>query len=129
MADTAGQSAADSDAAARREADLKSAADSLAAQRAAQDEATAQKRLAEDEALADTRTEQDRVLASSRTRLSAAANAVQAATASVSDDAGADDPHTADLRAAVAELQAALSDHLNLVPGAPGQDPDGTVAP
>src|ERR1035441_960861 len=70
MADTAGQSAADSEAADRREAHLKAAADSLAAQRARDDEEIAQQRLAEDEALADARTEQDRVLASSRARLS-----------------------------------------------------------
>jgi hypothetical protein len=115
MADATGQPSADSDAAARREAGLKAAADQLAAQRTAEDEATATTRLDEDEALADKRTAEDRVLASSRARLASAATAVQAATAAVTDDAP-DDPHTADLRVAVAELHAALAEHLDLAP-------------
>src|ERR1035441_6160149 len=125
MADTAGQSAADSEAADRREAHLKAAADSLAAQRARDDEETAQQPLAGAGALADARTEQDRVLASSRARLSVAASAVQSATTAVWGDADPGDPHTADLRTAVAELQAALADHLDLVPD---QATEGTVA-
>ena len=105
MADATGQSAADSEAADRREAGLKAAADQLAAQRAA-----------EDEALADKRTAEDRVLASSRARLGAAATAVQSATSAVSDDAVPDDPNTAYLRATVSELHSALAEHLSLAP-------------
>src|ERR1035441_3664953 len=126
MADTAGQSAADSEAADRREAHLKAAADSLAAQRARDDEEIAQQRLAEDEALADARTEHFNVRAASRASLSVAASAVQSATTAVWGDADPGDPHTADLRTAVAELQAALADHLDLVPD---QATEGTVAP
>ena len=116
MADATGQSAADSEAADRREAGLKAAADQLAAQRAAEDEATAGKRMEEDEALADKRTAEDRVLASSRARLGAAATAVQSATSAVSDDAVPDDPNTAYLRATVSELHSALAEHLSLAP-------------
>jgi hypothetical protein len=108
------QQSADKDAAARRDADLKAAADSVAASRKAQDEDIAQRRLAEDEELADTRTEEDRVAASARSRLSVAAAAVQAATDSVS--AGG---NPADLRAANAELQSALADHLAAAPEQP----------
>ena len=116
MADATDSSAAGQEAAARRDAALKAAADQLAAQRAAQDDATAARRLDEDEELADRRTAEDRVLASSRARLGVAATAVQAATSAVSDDAEPDDPHTADLRTATAELQAALAEHLDLAP-------------
>src|ERR1035441_2260599 len=122
----AARAAAYSEAADGREPPPKAAADSLAAQRARDDEEIAQQRLAEDEALADARTEQDRVLASSRARLSVAASAVQSATTAVWGDADPGDPHTADLRTAVAELQAALADHLDLVPD---QATEGTVAP
>src|ERR1035441_5488162 len=126
MADTAGQSAADSEAADRREAHLKAAADSLAAQRARDDEEIAQQRLAEDEALGDARTEKDRGMASSPGSARVGASAVQSATTAVWGDADPGDPHTADLRTAVAELQAALADHLDLVPD---QATEGTVAP
>ena len=120
------QQSADKDAAARRDADLKAAADSVAASRKAQDEDIAQRRLAEDEELADTRTEEDRVAASARNRLSVAAAAVQAATDSVSVGG-----NPADLRAANAELQAALADHLAAAPEQPpapkasGNDQEG----
>jgi hypothetical protein len=113
MADTAGQSAADNDAAARRKAELESAADQLAAQRDAEDKATASRRTAE-----------DRVLASSRARLSVAASAVQSAATAVSRDAEPDNPHAADLRTAVAELHAALTEHLDLAPEPPAADTD-----
>jgi hypothetical protein len=109
---TQDRAAADQDAAERREAELQAAADSLAAQRDAQDEAIAQKRLAEDEELADTRREQDRVLASARARVAAAAAEVQHAV-----DALPDGGHQGSrLRVANAELQAALSDHLDVAP-------------
>jgi oligoendopeptidase F len=119
------QAASDKDAAARREADLKAAADSVAAARAAQDEEIAQRRLTEDEELSDTRKEEDRVIASARNRLSVAAAAVGAATASVS--AGGD---PAELRVANAELQEAVAGHLAAVPEPPpavkaGADKEG----
>lgn len=117
------QPSADRDAAARRDADLKAAADSVAVSRRAQDEEIAQRRLAEDEELADARTEEDRVAASARNRLSVAAAAVQAATDSVSNGG-----NPADLRAANAELQAALADHLAAAPEqppAPKNDQEG----
>jgi hypothetical protein len=105
------QPSADRDAAARREADLKAAADAVAASRQAEDEEIAQRRLAEDEELADKRTEEDRVAASARGRLAVAAAALQAAT----DSADAPDG-PARVRAANAELQAALADHLAAAP-------------
>ena len=109
---TQDRAAAGQDAAARREAELQAAADSLAAQRASEDEAIAHRRLAEDEKLADTRREQDRVLASARARVAAAAAEVQHAV-----DALPDGGHQgARLRVANAELQAALSDHLDVAP-------------
>ena len=121
---TQDRAAADQDAAERREAELQAAADSLTAQRGEQDEAIAQKRLAEDEKVADERREQDRVLASARARVAAAAAAVQYAV-----DAMPDGGHQgARLRVANAELQAALSDHLDVAPEpappAAGSDPE-----
>jgi hypothetical protein len=117
------QPPADRDAAARRQSDLKAAADSLAARRNAEDEAVAQRRLAEDEKLADARTEEDRVVASARNRLAVAAAEVQAATDSVSNGG---DP--ARLRAANAELQSALADHLAAVPEQPRTPKPGEAA-
>jgi hypothetical protein len=115
MADSAGQSAADQEAAGRRQAELQAAADQLAANRKAEDEAIAQRRLAEDEELADARLAQDRIVASTRNRLQVAAAAVQAAAAGLPDG----DPSAAQARAASAELQEALGEHLDAVPEPP----------
>jgi hypothetical protein len=101
------QATIDREASEKRESDLKAAADSLEASRKAEDEVIAQRRLEEDEALADARTAQDRVVASSRNRLTVAAEAMQVAT-----DSG--DP--AEVAAANAEIQAAVTEHLNTVP-------------
>jgi hypothetical protein len=101
------QAAADKDAVARRKADLKAAADRLAARRAAEDDARAQARVAEDDALADVRRDEDRRLASARGRVADAAAAL---------DAVAETGDLADLRAVNAELQAAIQAHLDEVP-------------
>lgn len=101
------QAAADKDAVARREADLKAAADRLATRRAAEDDARAQARVDEDTVLQDARLAEDRRLASARGRLAHAADALNAV---------AESGDLADLRAINVELQAAIEDHMNEVP-------------
>jgi hypothetical protein len=113
------------DAAARREADLKAAADSLEASRAAEDEARAQARLDEDTALADARREEDRVVASARGRVSAAAVALQSAVDRVAT--GEDPEAVADLRVANDEMQAAVQGHMAIVPEQPAEQRDRSL--
>jgi hypothetical protein len=104
---TQDRSEMDRDAAANREADLKAAAASLSAKRTAEDERIAQRRLAEDEARADKRLAEDRVAASTLNRVNVASAAMQAAS---------DNGDIAAVRAANAELQAAVRDHLSAMP-------------
>jgi hypothetical protein len=101
------QAAADKDAADRREADLQVAADRRTEQRKVEDDAVAQQRLDEDTARADARREEDRVVASARGRVTVAAEALQRAV---------DSGNAADVRAANAELQASLQEHLGAEP-------------
>jgi hypothetical protein len=104
---TQDQSEIDRDAAASRESHLKAAADSLSAKRTVEDERIAQRRLGEDESLADSRLAEDREVASTLNRVNVASAAMQVAS---------DNEDIAAVRAANAELQAAVQDHLSAVP-------------
>src|ERR1035441_4870770 len=104
------QESADKVAARRREADLSATSESLAEQRAAEDEATLARRQDEDDALAASRREADRVVVSARTRLVTAAAGLQSAVDAEDLD---------EVRVANAEMQAAVGRHLEVVPEVP----------
>jgi hypothetical protein len=106
------QHSADKEAARRREADLSATSERLAADRAAEDEATTARRKDEDDATAAARREADRAVVSARTRLVTAATALQSAV---------DAEDLEEVRVANAEVQAAVGNHLQVVPEPPAR--------